>query len=91
VKCVIEPGFKGMVPVMIEIRMKDGRTFTKKVETMKGNPDKPLTKEEQLEKFMTCWKRTAKPMLEEKADFFIEMVYSLEELNDISQLIECLG
>lgn len=74
----------------IEIRMKDGKTYSKLMETATGSPEKPATFEECVSKFQGCIEFSSRPLPKENADKVIEMVSRLENVGDIRELIRLL-
>lgn len=80
----------GLEPMYIEIRMKDGKTYSKLMETATGSPEKPATFEECVSKFQGCIEFSSRPLPKENADKVIEMVSRLENVGDIRELIRLL-
>lgn len=78
----------GSRPVIVEIEMKDGRNFLKRVDISKGNPELPMTAEEHRAKFIDC----AKFALKENAiKETIKMIETLDELSDVNQLTSVIS
>jgi 2-methylcitrate dehydratase PrpD len=74
----------------LKIKMKDGREFSADKDFAKGNPVKrPLSKEEIETKFRdnVAFSKTVSPGNAEKA---LNMLNNLEEIDDISRLVELL-
>ena len=90
VQCILKPELKGRVPTILEIKTKDGRTLSNTVNVIKGHPSKPLTREERLEKFLSCWDSAANLLPRDNADRLIQAVDRLEEVEEVSQLVEML-
>jgi len=80
----------GLEPMYIEIKMKDGKTYSKLMETATGSPEKPATFEECVSKFQGCIEFSSRPLPKENADKVIEMVSALENVGDIRDLIRLL-
>jgi 2-methylcitrate dehydratase len=68
-----------------EIRMKDGRTYTKRVEYPKGDPLNPMTDEELEDKFRNM---AEKFMTEGQIKRAIETIYQMDKLDDLHALMK---
>lgn len=90
ITCIIKPELKKRTPTTVEVKTKNGQTISNTVTLIKGNPKKPLTKEERIEKFLSCWRSAAKPLAKENAHRLIQTIDRLEEIKDIDQLIKLL-
>lgn len=69
----------------VDIKTKDGKTYSSHTDYPKGNMQNPVTDEELEEKFRRL---TGKALTDEKANQVIEMVWKLDESNNIAQLID---
>lgn len=76
-----------MGAVDVEIRMKDKQRFSTQIRQRKGLPGNPLTDEELIQKFRTL---TAGALRKADADACIRLVYDLEHVKDVSELIRHL-
>ena len=81
---------KACTAARIQMKMKDGHTYAKQVNYPKGNPDKPMTKNELIEKFFDCSELLAEPIGRADLEQVIELVLNLEKINDITQIISLL-
>lgn len=45
-----------------------GKSFSKRIDTLKGNPENPLTREEVIGKFKDCARHSARPLAPERMD-----------------------
>jgi 2-methylcitrate dehydratase PrpD len=92
VKVKVDPAIrkKAKVPVRVEIRTKDGKTYSHQVDVVKGDPGKSLSYEEFAGKFRDCAEYAARPLGKEKIGRAIDMVHELEKLKDIGELVEQL-
>lgn len=72
---------------LVEIRLKDGRTFQKEAFTSRGQPDRPMTKEELKAKFIDCTQNT---LSEEYVNKALEMIYKVQDLQDIGDLVKLM-
>ena len=78
---------EGDNPCKVVIRLKDGRTFSRRVDYPKGSPQAPLTPQELREKFVECAGRA----LNEKAvSQALEYIDRLEGLDDLEPLCKLL-
>ena len=68
-----------------EIRLKDGRSYTKRVEYPKGDPLNPMTDEELQDKFRNM---AEKFMTQKQIDKAIAIVYEMDKLDDIGKLMK---
>ena len=71
----------------LKIRLKDGREFSIKADKAGGYPEQPLSREELLGKYRDCAQRVFSPL---EVEHSIELMDSLEELEDISMLTKVL-
>jgi 2-methylcitrate dehydratase PrpD len=70
----------------VEIKMKGGETFSKRVEHALGHPENPLGMEGIVEKFRTCATYAARPISEGNLDEAVGMVEDLENVTDVGQI-----
>ncbi len=80
-----------IAPGQVEIKTRDGKLFTKRVDFAYGHPRNPLTMEDIIAKFRDCAQYSAKPLSRDKVNRVIELVTKLEEVEDVSQVIQLLG
>ena len=84
------PDPNALVPVTVEINLRDGRSDTKRVNVMYGNPARPMTPVAQLEKFGRNCAAAARPIAPEAAERVIAAVARLESLSDVTALVDDL-
>jgi 2-methylcitrate dehydratase PrpD len=77
-------------PNVVEIAMKDGRTFSERVEYPKGHPNNPLTQDDKVTYFRDLTKFSAKPLSSENIEKTISLVSELEHSADVSGLCRLL-
>jgi 2-methylcitrate dehydratase PrpD len=82
------PDPNALSPVEVEIRMKNGEKFFKRLNTVYGNPNKPLTRDAHLAKFRRNWKASAISLPIEDGEAIIKIIDNLEEVEDIRALID---
>lgn len=80
----------GLEPVRITVNLKDGKTHTAEALTATGSPERPVSFDGCVDKFLGCNEFSAYPMPSENADKIIEAVKSLEKMDDISTLMKLL-
>ena len=68
--------------------MEDGEKFFKRIDTVYGNPNKPLTRDAHLAKFRRNWKAATISLSAEKGEELINNIDCLEEVEDIRSLID---
>ena len=82
------PDPNALSPVEVEIKMENGEKFVKRIDTVYGNPNKPLTRDAHLAKFRRNWKAAAISLSAEKSEELINNIDCLEEVEDIRSLID---
>jgi 2-methylcitrate dehydratase PrpD len=81
---------RGHTPLDMRVIRKDGKQYLKKIDFVSGFPEKPLTRDEHLQRFRDCIDFAAKPLPEEKIKDLVDAVNSLEEMDDIRGIIPLL-
>ena len=84
------PDPNALVPVTVEVNLRDGRSDTERVDVMYGNPARPMTRVAQLEKFSRNCAAAARPIAPEAAERVIATVARLESLSDVTALVDDL-
>ena len=82
------PDPNALSPVEVDIHMVGGAVHAKRVETVYGNPAKPMTRDAHLTKFRHNWAAAACGLKEVDAEVMIARVYTLETVPDIRELID---
>ena len=77
------PDPNALVPVTVEIALRDGRSATDRVEVMYGHPERPMTRAAQLDKFRRNCEAAARPIPRAAAERIIAAVARLESLPDV--------
>jgi 2-methylcitrate dehydratase PrpD len=77
-------------PAILEVRTKDGRIFTEGTDSVKGDPQNPMTFEEVEEKFRKCKAFSARELSDEKLSKAVHLVKNLEKAPDVSVVPEFL-
>ena len=77
-----------LTPVEVEIALRDGSQHTRRIETVYGNPAKPLSREDHLRKFRLNCEVAARPLPSHEVDRLIERIDRLEEVSDVGELVD---
>lgn len=75
-------------PAMIEIELVDGTICSRQAAIAYGNNRNPISPQDLTDKFRNCALSSAKPLPERNVEKIIDMVNHLEELDDVSQVIQ---
>ncbi len=84
------PDPNALAPQQVQIRLTDGRTLDWGCEVMLANPARPLTEDAHLAKFRRCWSFAAEPLPEDSRERLIDMVYHLEDVADVRDVVRLL-
>jgi 2-methylcitrate dehydratase PrpD len=93
VKVVIDPNLDKIAtipPNKVELITKRGTTYSAYLEYVKGHPKKPMTMEDCIEKFKKCLLYSERSFSEENTNRLIQMIVELENLKDISPIINAM-
>jgi 2-methylcitrate dehydratase PrpD len=92
IKVVVDgnPNPNALTPITVKIRLKDGRELSRRIDTVYGNPARPLSREAHLGKFRRNFAFALNPLPAENAERLIEMLDRLEDLWDVRQIGELL-
>ena len=72
------PDPNALSPITVRIMLRDGRTLSKSLTAIYGNPANPMTREAHLEKFRTNARAAARPLPEANIAATIAMIDDLE-------------
>jgi 2-methylcitrate dehydratase PrpD len=72
----------------VTITMKDGRSFSRQVDKVRGSPGNPMTRDELVGKYRGCAARVFKS---EKLERSIKILESLETLPAVASLADALS
>jgi len=88
VKVIGDQGSIGrlMPPVVIEIKTKDEKIYSERVDVISGSPEKPASMEAVAEKFRECAAFSAKPLPKGNIEEIIRLVKDLEAVPDVSTI-----
>ena len=77
-----------LTPVEVEIRLRDGVRHTTRLDVVYGNPAKPLSRDDHLDKFRRNCAAAATPLQPGMAERLIERVDRLEDVADVAELVD---
>jgi len=83
----LEKHFPEKTPTIVEIHTKYGKVFSYRTDVFKGDPKNPMSEKEFIEKFMSL---TSIRLKEESQQEMISMIMKLDEMDDISELIQMI-
>jgi 2-methylcitrate dehydratase PrpD len=79
---------RGVQPAEVEIKTKDGKAYSMRVDHASGSPQHPI---DLVAKFKDCASLSVTPISEINIEKSIEYISKLEELDDVSEIIRLLG
>ncbi|MBI4191143.1 MAG: MmgE/PrpD family protein [Betaproteobacteria bacterium] len=82
---------RGEPPGMVEIVTKAGKSYSKQLEFGYGDPRNPVSGEDVIQKFRDCISYSAKPVSKKAAERIIEMVMTMEKVENIAHIVRLLG
>jgi len=82
---------KGLTPCVVDIRTKDGKVYSERVEILRGDPRRPVSIEEVAQKFRRCAAFSAKPIPGKNVEEMIRMVSDLETISDVGELVRMVA
>jgi len=74
----------------VEIRTKNGKSFTCTPDSVPGDPNQPMSQDLLEAKFRDCVSFSARPIAGENASCAIDMIRHLEDVSDVSELMQLL-
>jgi 2-methylcitrate dehydratase PrpD len=84
-------GAPGTLPAIVEIKTKDGKRYSKRVDYPYGSPQNPLSMEDLVAKFRDCARYSARPISKDKVDRVIQLVTELENVPNVGQVIQLIS
>lgn len=84
------PDPNALTPITVRIRLKDGRELSRTIDTVYGNPAKPMNREAHLAKFQRNFASALNPLPAENAERLVEILDSIEHLVDVRRIGELL-
>lgn len=86
----VDPTFGVVTPCPIEIRTKNGQSYSSRAGTLRGHPDNPLSKEELVEKFRDCARYGRARLSSSQIERLIAAILDLETVKDVRQISDIL-
>jgi 2-methylcitrate dehydratase PrpD len=81
---------RGVTPAIVEIKTKDGKAYSKRVDNPYGSPENPMGMDAISEKFRDCAAHAARPLKKDHVEKIIQLVSQLETVRDVRQVIRLL-
>lgn len=78
-------------PSIVEIRTKEGRRFSMRMDNRKGTPENPMSPEEFADKFRDCLAHGRKRISKQKTEKIMQLLKHLEDVDDVGKVIRMLG
>jgi 2-methylcitrate dehydratase PrpD len=75
----------------IEIRLRDGRTLSRKADGVPGDPRHPIAQAQLEAKFRDCVSFAARPVARQNIDRAIALINDLENLDDTAEVVRVLS
>lgn len=93
VKCRFDPELikRAFGPGIVEIRTRDGRSFSKRVDIPYGHPENPMSDAELLLKFKDCARYAKKSLPMEKVNHLSKEILALERVENMKEIGEMLA
>jgi 2-methylcitrate dehydratase PrpD len=79
-----------LTPIEVEVALRDGARHLARIEATYGSPAKPMSREAQIEKFVSNAAAAVRPLRRDRAEALIAMVDNLEELDDVARIVDHL-
>jgi 2-methylcitrate dehydratase PrpD len=86
-----DPDVIALRPGIVEIKTKQGKVYTERVDYPYGHPHNPITTDDLIAKFKDCTSYSAKPLSEENLTRVIDMLLNLEKVKDVRELIDLVS
>ena len=84
------PDPNALTPVTVSVRLKDGRELSRTIDTVYGNPAKPMTREAHLAKFRRNFGAALNLMPTVNVDRLINLLDDIEHLDDVRRIGDLL-
>ena len=78
------------VPLRVRIRLKNGTEHELTLDQVLGHPDKPLSREQNLEKYQACWAEGAGHLPAGNRDQLADLVDGLENVPSVEEIVRLL-
>jgi len=80
----------GVSPAIVEIKTKDGKVYSKRVDTPYGSPENPMSMDAIAAKLRDCASYAAKPLSQKNVEKLIQLVSQLEAVSDVEEVVRLL-
>lgn len=92
VKHIFDPHLSkaGIGPAVVEVRTKDGRSFSKRENIAYGHPENPMSDKELMAKFKDCTRYAKKTLSEGEINNLAEKILELEMVKNIKEITQIL-
>ena len=77
-------------PAIVDIKTKDGKTYTKRVDAVPGGLEDPMTFEDVISKFRYCCNYSANPIPHENIEKAVQMIHRLEDVTNMGEIADLL-
>jgi aconitate decarboxylase len=84
------PDPNALTPISASVTLKDGTQHGKIIDTVYGNPAKPMTREAHLTKFRRNFQNCLNPLPSGNADALISLIDDIENLDDVRAIGDLL-
>lgn len=79
-----------LTPVTVTVRLKGGGKLSRTIDTVYGNPAKPMSRKAHLAKFHRNFRSALNPLPAENADRLVAMLDRIEHVDDVRRIGELL-
>lgn len=83
------PDPNAFCPQKVVVELKDGQVFVHTLDNVLASPERPLSRDQYLAKFLRCWELADAPM--SAPERLIEMIDDLEQVQDCRDLVSMLS
>jgi 2-methylcitrate dehydratase PrpD len=81
---------RGVTPAIVEIKVKNGKVYSKRVDHPYGSPETPMGMDALGEKLRDCASQAARPVGTDNVEKIIQLVSRLEAVSDVEQIARLL-
>jgi 2-methylcitrate dehydratase PrpD len=78
-------------PGKLEIRMKNGQSFSKQVDDPLGSPERPMSFDDCAKKFRDCSSYPVRKLPKKRIEKAIELIGQLEKVSDVGEIMKVLS
>lgn len=79
-----------LLPIHLDLQLKDGTRYEHEINAVYGAPAKPMSRDGHLAKFRSNCKLCAKPLPDSKPERLVELIDSLENQDNLTEVLDCL-